>query len=67
MPEDFNYSESKQAVEDFYGVPCESTVNDTYGDYYKFECSQTQGNYTYTAGAVVQYNESGPDEVDIYG
>jgi len=66
MPDDFNYSESKQAVEDFYGVPCESTLNNSYTKEYEFECSQTRGNYSYVASATVEYNETGPDEVHIY-
>lgn len=66
MPDDFNYSESKQAVESFYGVPCSSISNDTYTDQYRFECSQTRGNYSYVASATVEYNESGPHEVYLY-
>jgi len=66
MPDDFNFSESKQAVEDFYGVPCDSVSNDTYSDQYNFECSQTRGNFSYVASATVSYNESGPDEVHLY-
>lgn len=66
MPDDFNFSESKQAVENFYGVDCSSISNDTYADQYRFECSQTQGNYSYVASATVDYNESGPDEVHLY-
>ena len=66
MPSDFNFSESKQAVEQFYGVPCTSVYNNTYSDEYRFECSQTQGNYSYVASATVEYNESGPDEVHLH-
>lgn len=66
MPDDFNFSESKQAVEDFYGVECRSVSNDTYSDQYGFECSRTRGNYSYVAHATVEYNESGPDEVRLY-
>lgn len=66
MPDDFNFSESKQAVEDFYGVPCDSVSNYTIADQYVFECSQTRGNFSYVAQATVSYNESGPDEVHLY-
>jgi hypothetical protein len=66
MPDNFNFSESKQAVESFYGVDCSSVSNNTYADQYGFECSQTQGNYSYVASATVEYNESGPDEVHLY-
>lgn len=66
MPDDFNYSESKQTVEEIYGSNCESTLNGTYSDYYGFECSETRGNYTYIVSARVEYNETGPDEVYLY-
>jgi len=66
MPDDFNYSESKQAVEQFYGVPCESTANETYSDRYRFECRQSRGNYTYSIDARVKYNKSGRDKVKLY-
>jgi hypothetical protein len=66
MPDDFKFFESKQAVQDFYGVPCKSTYNSTYSNYYQFECSQTRGNYNCVASVTVEYNESGPDDVHIY-
>jgi hypothetical protein len=66
MPDDFNYSESKQTVEEIYGGNCESTYNDTYSDHYRFECSETRGNYTYIISARVEYNATGPDEVYLY-
>jgi hypothetical protein len=66
MPDDFDFSESKQAVEKFYGVECESTDNISYSGIYKFKCSQTTGNYSYVAEAQVIYNETGPDEVYLY-
>ncbi|WP_049937224.1 hypothetical protein [Haloplanus natans] len=66
MPDDFNYTESKKAVEQFYGVSCSSVSNDTFVDQYEFECSQTQGNYSYVASARVEYNATGLDEVYLY-
>jgi hypothetical protein len=66
MPSDFNYSESKQTVEEIYGGNCESSYNSTYSDYYGFECSEIRGNFTYIVSARVEYNETGPDEVYLY-
>jgi hypothetical protein len=67
MPEDFNLTESKQAVTQAVPGTCTNTRNESYDDYvYYFECTQEHGNYSYVGEARVVYNETGSDRVIVF-
>jgi len=66
--EDFNFSESKAAVEQAMPGGCHSTRNLSlpHKHVYHFECRSSNGNYTYIGRAEVHYNESGSDRVVVF-
>lgn len=68
VPEDFRFPEVKNDVEASVGGSCTSTYNSSSVLRYHFECCQMDptGEYRYCVNARAEYNETGPDKVELY-